>query len=125
MIRVGAVFKLPGVCGGCDGLVSVTAGCGVTGASLSNRFGIVPLNSDTPAWRFQCWAAFVIAVATTTIGIWLLPADVWVRGYLGIGLWFSVSSSFTLAKAMRDSHESQKLISRVEEAKTERILREG
>ena len=58
----------------------------------------------------------------TLSGIYNLPADLWTRGYMGMGLLFSVGSSFTLAKTVGDNHESRKLINRVTEAKTERIL---
>lgn len=84
----------------------------------------VPLNSDTPAWRFQTWAAFVLALASTSIGIWWLPVGPWEKAFLGIGVWFTVSSSFALAKSERDRHESQKLSSKVAEVQTERFLRE-
>ena len=43
---------------------------------------------------------------------------------MGMGLTFSVGSSFTLAKTIRDNHESQKILSRVDEAKLEKLLAE-
>jgi len=82
------------------------------------------LRSDSPAYRFQCWAAFVLSLGATSIGIWFLPVDIWIRAFLGLGLWFTVSSCMNLAKSVRDEHESHKLTSVVEEAKTERILRD-
>jgi hypothetical protein len=82
------------------------------------------LTSDTPAYRFQCWAAFVLSLGATSVGIWMLPVEAWTRAFLGLGLWFTVSSCMNLAKAVRDGHESQKLTAVVEEAKTERILRD-
>jgi hypothetical protein len=79
---------------------------------------------DTAAWRLQVMVAFVIALGLTTVGILYLPADLWAKGYLVIGLYFTVSSSFTLAKTLRDTHEGDKIAARVSEAKTEKILRE-
>ena len=82
------------------------------------------LSADSPAWKFQIWAAFVISLGATSLGVWFLPVDIWTRGFLGLGLWFTVSSCMTLAKAVRDEHESQKLTAVVDEANTERILRD-
>lgn len=79
---------------------------------------------DTPAWIFQVWASFAIAVAGTAIGIGYLPLDPWLRAFLGMGLVFSVGSSFSLAKTLRDNHEAKRLLNRLSEAKTEKIIRE-
>lgn len=59
-----------------------------------------------------------------SIGIVYTPANNWVKGYLGMGLLFSVGSTFSLSKTIRDVHESNRLWSRVDEAKLERILAE-
>jgi hypothetical protein len=79
---------------------------------------------DTPAWIFQVWASFSIAVGATTIGIAYLPLDAWLRAFLGMGLVFSVGSAFSLAKTLRDNHEAKRLLNRLSEAKTEKIIRE-
>jgi hypothetical protein len=79
---------------------------------------------DTAAWRFQVIAAFVIALALTTGGILYLPASAWVKGYLLMGIYFTVSSAFGLAKSLRDAHESHRLVNKISEAKTEKILRD-
>ena len=36
----------------------------------------------------------------------MLPVDVWVRGFLGIGSLYVVTSTFTLAKCVRDRQEA-------------------
>lgn len=41
---------------------------------------------------------------------------------MSMGLLFCVGSCFTLSKTVRDNHEARKLINRVSEAKTERML---
>lgn len=51
-----------------------------------------------------------------------LPVDNWVKGFMGMGMTFSIGSSFTLAKTIRDNHEAYKLISRVDEARVEKLL---
>jgi hypothetical protein len=79
---------------------------------------------DTAAWIFQVWASFALAVGTTGIGILYLPVDPWLRAFLGMGLVFSVGSAFSLAKTLRDNHEARRLLNRLSEAKTEKIIRE-
>jgi len=77
---------------------------------------------DTSAWIFFVWASFASAFLLTSLGICYAPVNWWVKGYLGMGLFFTVGASFTLAKTIRDNHEMQKLINRVVDAKTEKIL---
>lgn len=84
----------------------------------------IPLTADSPAWRFQTWAAFVLSLGATTLGVWWLSVGPWEKAFLGIGLWFTVSSTFALAKAERDRHESAKLSTRVAEHQVERVLRD-
>jgi len=84
----------------------------------------VRLNSDTPAFRFQVWASFLIASLGTSAGIVFLDVDIWVRAFLGLGLWFTISSCMSLAKAVRDQHESEKITHKLDEAQAEAILRE-
>ncbi len=79
---------------------------------------------DTSAWIFQVWASFVLSVGMTTLGVVYLPVDPWVRAFLGMGLAFSVGSALSLAKTLRDNHEAKRLLNRLSEAKTEKIIRE-
>lgn len=79
---------------------------------------------DSAAWRLQAWASFFISSVTTGVGIAYLPTDVWVKGFLGMGLLFTMGSCFSLAKTVRDAHEQEKLHSKIVEAKTHRLLRD-
>ena len=79
---------------------------------------------DTPAWIFQVWVSFILSFGALLVGIAYLPVDTWTRAFMGVGAVFTVASSFTLAKTVRDNHEAERLINRVKEAKTERLLRE-
>ncbi len=79
---------------------------------------------DTAAWIFQVWASFAISVGMMSIGIAYLPVDVWIRAFLAMGLLFSVGSSLSLSKTLRDNHEAKRLLNRLSDAKTEKIIRE-
>lgn len=81
-------------------------------------------NRDTDAWVFQSWAAFVLSFGTTLTGIVWLPVDNWTRGFLAMGLLFTVNACFTLAKTVRDNHEASKFINRLTGAKAEKLLQE-
>ena len=84
----------------------------------------VPPQRDTEAWVFQAWASFAVSFGTTAAGILWLPVDNWMRGFLAMGLLFTVNACFTLAKTIRDNHESAKLVNRISDAKAERLLQE-
>lgn len=83
---------------------------------------------DTHAWIIQVWAFFVIAILAMGYSIISLPTDRpidnWMKGQLGITFLFSVSSTFTLAKTIRDNYEATKLVARIDEARVEKILTE-
>jgi hypothetical protein len=78
----------------------------------------------TNAWISYTWISFVLSISATFIGILYLPVDSWVKGYLGMGTLFSIGSTIGLSKTIRDVEESKRLISRVDEAKLEKMLAE-
>jgi hypothetical protein len=63
------------------------------------------LGKDTPAWIMQVWAAFIISTVGTGVGIFYLEGNSWQKAFVGMGYVFSVSSTFTLSKTIRDNHE--------------------
>ena len=71
---------------------------------------------DTRAWVLQVWVSFILAVSSTAVGVFYLPVDNWVKGFMGIGLTFCIGSSFTLAKTIRDNQEFQGLSPKIDEA---------
>ncbi len=77
------------------------------------------------AWTAQVWISFALSAAATLGGVYFLPVDVWMKGYLFMGVLFTMGSTLSLAKTTRDSHEAKKLTSRVDEARVERILTEA
>ena len=62
---------------------------------------------NTPAFFAQAAISFGVAALAVGIGITYLPVDRWIRGFLAVGALFLVSSSFTLAKCVRDHQEAQ------------------
>jgi len=84
------------------------------------KYGTAP--SHTQAWIFQTWLSFIVSISATSLGVVYLPVDPWIKGYLGMGLLFTVGSTINLSKTVRDIEESKRLINRIDEAKLERIL---
>jgi hypothetical protein len=76
------------------------------------------------AWIAQTWISFVVSIGATTMGLLVMPANFWMKGYMGMGLLFSVGSTISLSKTIRDVEESKRIINRVDEAKLEKLLAE-
>jgi len=79
---------------------------------------------ETTAWISQTWAAFTLSIGAMILGILYVPVDAWVRGYFAMGLLFTVGSTFSLSKTLRDQHEAAKLVNRIAEAKAEKMIRD-
>ena len=82
-------------------------------------------HSHSRAFYSMAWIAFTLAFAGTLAGIVLLAATPATKGFLAMGFVFTVSACFTLAKVVRDRHESDRLYNKVERAKTEKFLSES
>ncbi|MYR44608.1 YiaA/YiaB family inner membrane protein [Streptomyces sp. SID5910] len=87
--------------------------------------------SDTPvkqqstaAFYGQAVASFAVAMIATAVGIYNLHADAWVRAFLAIAVLYLVTSAFTLAKIIRDRQEAGQIVSRVDQARLEKLLAE-
>ena len=80
------------------------------------------LHRDSPGWRLFVVASFVLAALAMGVGIYYLPVEPWVRGYVAMGALFLTGATFTLAKTIRDDHEAKKWINRVKDARTEQML---
>jgi len=82
------------------------------------------IHEDSAGWIFFVHLAFAISVGLMCAGIYALPVDLWIRGYLAMGLFFTISATITLSKTLRDRHESEKLVNRLKHVKTEKLLHE-
>lgn len=70
------------------------------------------------------WIAFGLSFIGMLIGLIYMEADLAMKGFLGMSYLFSITSCFTLSKVVRDRHEAEKFINKVENAKTEKFLNE-
>ncbi|MGI5245014.1 YiaA/YiaB family inner membrane protein [Dactylosporangium sp. CA-139066] len=83
------------------------------------------MNTKTTfAFFVQSALSFGIALTGMGVGIAYLPVNAWMRAFLGLGLLYTVTSAFTLAKVIRDQQETASVVQRVDQARLDRILTE-
>jgi hypothetical protein len=78
--------------------------------------------SHSGAWIAFNYANVAIALGMTVGGVLFLPIDVWIKGYMLMGIAMLVSSSISVTKTIRDVQESSRLLTKIEDAKTEQLL---
>lgn len=83
-----------------------------------------PAPKTTTAFFAQSAIAFGLALSTMLIAIWYLPYDPWPKAFLALGTLFLTTSSFSLAKCVRDAQESQHVASRLDQARVDKLLAE-
>lgn len=78
----------------------------------------------TAAYYAQAVISFGAALTATAVGVAYLPVGPWVRAFLGLGVLYLVTSAFTLAKCVRDRQEVGQVVSRVDQARLDKLLAE-
>jgi hypothetical protein len=78
----------------------------------------------TAAFYAQAAISFTISSVTVVVGIVFLPVDPWVRAFLALGMLYTVSSAFTLAKCVRDRQEEAFVATRVDRARLDKLISE-
>lgn len=61
---------------------------------------------DTPLFAPVVWGGFALAMGLTAWGLVQMEIHPTYRAFLGVSWLFLVSSTFTLAKTLRDAHEA-------------------
>lgn len=91
---------------------------------MSTMHTLPNTQASSSGWVSFSYASFAIAAGMAALGVWGMPTDLWVKGYLAMACVFLVGSTFTLAKTVRDEHEAKRFANRLDEAKTEKLLME-
>ena len=94
-------------------------GCVVHDAVMTN---IQPTN--TTAFYAQAAISFAVSFSAVLVGVAYLPGDGWMRAFLALSVMYVVTSTFTLAKCVRDQQEQGRVVQRVDEVRLERLLAE-
>ena len=79
---------------------------------------------NTNAFFLQAGISFPVALLTMIFAIFYLPVDPWIRAFLGLGTMFLTTSSFTLAKCVRDAQDDNYVVTRLDQARVDKILAE-
>ena len=74
------------------------------------------------AWIAFNYANVAIALGMTVGGVLFMPLDVWVKGYMLMGIAMLLSSAVSVTKTIRDVQEAARLVNKIEDAKTEQLL---
>ena len=78
--------------------------------------------NTTPAFFVQAGISFAVSFVALVVAIVYLPVGGWIRAFLGLGLLYVVTSTFTLAKCVRDHQESSNVVNRVDQARLDKLL---
>ena len=95
-----------------------------TGTRLEGMENQAPSSQPPTLFFAQSALAFAIALVTTLAAILYLPTDPWPKAFLALATIFLTTSAFALAKCVRDSQESQYVVSRLDQARVDKILAE-
>ena len=74
------------------------------------------------AWVGFNYVNMIAALVLTLGGVFYLPIDLWIKGYMLMGVTMLVSATVTVTKTIRDVQEAGRLVNKIEDAKTEQLL---
>jgi hypothetical protein len=80
--------------------------------------------TNTTAFFAQSAVSFAVSVTAALVGIIYIPVNGWIRAFLAVSLLYVVTSTFTLAKCVRDQQEQSKVVQRIDDVRLEKLLAE-
>ena len=79
---------------------------------------------NTTAFAAQAAISFGAALFAMLVAIYFMDADPWIKGFLALGTLYLTTSTFTLAKVVRDMQEDQRVFHRIDQARVDKLLSE-
>ena len=79
-------------------------------------------NKTTNAFYAQAGISFGLALLSMVVAVLYLPVDPWIRAFLALGNLYLTTSTFTLAKCVRDAQETSSVVNRLDQARVDKIL---
>jgi hypothetical protein len=76
----------------------------------------------TTAFFVQAALSFGVSLVAACLAIAYLPAGGWIRAFFALSLLYVVTSAFTLAKCVRDHQDSTEVVSRIDQARVDKLL---
>lgn len=80
-----------------------------------------PLKHSSAFVTFS-YLSFGLSALMVSGGVFFMPIDHWMKGFFIMGVVMLVQSCIILTKTIRDNVEAEKLLNRIEDARTERLL---
>ncbi|MEM7427925.1 MAG: YiaA/YiaB family inner membrane protein [Pseudomonadota bacterium] len=74
------------------------------------------------AWNMFTMGSFAIAASMMAGGIYFLEASFAAKGFYAMSALMLVHTAISATKTLRDNEEANKLINKIEDAKTEKLL---
>ena len=78
----------------------------------------------TSAFYAQAAISFALSMCGLLLGVAYLPVGGWMRAFMAVGVLYTVTSTFTLAKCVRDQQEANSVVHRVDEVRLQKLLAE-
>ena len=77
---------------------------------------------NTTAFAAQAAISFGAALFAMLVAIYFMDADPWIKGFLALGTLYLTTSTFTLAKVVRDMQEDSTTVHRLDQARLDKLL---
>ncbi len=81
--------------------------------------------NNSKSFYVMSWISFIISFVGMAAGLIYLEMAIAAKAFFTMTYLFSISACFTLAKVIRDKHEAEKFVNKIESAKTEKFLTEN
>lgn len=82
------------------------------------------MQRHSEAWVRFSYISFAVSCVMMAGGLILAPIDLAMKGYIAMAAVMVIQTTVNLTKTMRDNHEADRLVNKIEDAKTERLLRD-
>lgn len=79
---------------------------------------------NSTAWQNFTVSSFVVAAGMMAGGIFFMEATFAAKGFYAMSALMLVHTSVSITKMLRDNQEAARLVNKIEDAKTEKLLRE-
>lgn len=90
---------------------------------MSNQYFQQPsINKHSNAWVGFVVGSFGVSTLLVALGVYNLPVNVWIKGFLAMGILMMVQNAISLTKTIRDIEEGKKIYNKIEDAKNEKLL---
>ncbi len=82
------------------------------------------IQRHSEAWVKFSYLSFAVSCVMMAGGLVLAPIELAMKGYIAMAAVMVIQTTVNLTKTMRDNHEADRLFNKIEDAKTERLLRD-